>query len=285
MRAAAARRTPPKISRKVTNVTRSKHWKEYSRKCRRVVYINKKTDAFGLIDGQPTFMPEHSSGGRVIPAGGLPVSFGHLIIPVVLGVAMYFALLFASRDRHKNGGISLASSYVGIPVYTVLTYKTVKHWTAKNHKIAPHAKFSLEWLKTYLKLAKYQTLWPDHGMVGTEEAEIHPELRGLPYFLVQDKGLDYLFDSYSAVKDNFERSTGLSGKLHKRGILRVFLGGLAFDYCVGYTALGLVEEGFEVYIIRDATRSVARKSELVMLRKLRKAGVVVINSNQLRHAA
>ncbi|MDP3985619.1 MAG: isochorismatase family protein [bacterium] len=275
----------PKVSRKVFRRKCGVLWQDYDHKCRQVVRIDRKTDAFGVIDATCTFMPEHRSRGRIIPAGGLPVPFGHHIISTIRRTADFFDELFAAEDEHVLGSISLASSYVGLdPIKTVLTPKFVRTWTEKKHRIAPHALFDLAWLKkVYLRRAKYQTLWTDHGI--GKEARIHPELRHLPFFYTIVKGLDPLFDSYSAVRDNFERSTGLSGKLHRRGIKRVFLVGLALDYCVGYTALGLVDEGFEVYIIRDGTRSVSRKSELEMLRKLRKAGVYIVNSNQLRHAA
>lgn len=272
--------TVPKGSRKIK---RNRSWKKYLRKCRQVVYIDRRTDALGVIDASKTFMP----------GGGLPVPFGHLIIPVILGIVMYFDLMFASQDLHPWGHISLASSYIGLDPYTFLTYEMVKDWEESDHRLAPHAKFTLHQLKRYLKRVGGQMLWTDHGMLEpvtgavTEEAKIHPQLCGLPFFHIQTKGLDPACDSYSAFFDNLGRSTGLRKQLRKaqNKIRRIFFVGLALDYCVGWTALAAAKLGYEVYIIRDGTRSVARKSELAMLAKLREAGIIVINANQLRHAA
>jgi nicotinamidase/pyrazinamidase len=102
-----------------------------------------------------------------------------------------------------------------------------------------------------------QTLWPNHCVQGTKGAEFHPAL-GLPAAeLVLRKGLDARIDSYSAFFENDRRTpTGLAGYLEERGLTRVFLAGLAYDYCVGYSALDARRLGLAAFVVRDGCRAI-----------------------------
>ena len=100
-----------------------------------------------------------------------------------------------------------------------------------------------------------QTLWPDHCVQGTVGAEFHAELETDHFELVVRKGLHPEIDSYSAFAENDRTTrTGLEGYLRERGFKRLFIGGLAGDYCVLYSALDAVAAGFETFVIDDATR-------------------------------
>jgi nicotinamidase/pyrazinamidase len=102
-----------------------------------------------------------------------------------------------------------------------------------------------------------QILWPDHCIPGTRGAEFHPDLETARAGVIVRKGFNPALDSYSAFYENdHQTSTGLGGYLRDRGITRLFLAGLATDFCVLYSALDAVRECFEVYVIEDAARGI-----------------------------
>lgn len=226
-----------------------------------------------------------------MPGGGLPVPNGQDVLPVIRRVHELFPResRYATRDLHPMGHISLASSYIGIAPMTQLGYITAMNWTQKNHPIAKHAKFTLRGLQDYLKEVGSQILWPDHAIVGTKESEIHKEIQGAHTHVV-DKGLDPVCDSYSGFYDNLGHETRLCPCLHVAGIKRIFLTGLAFDVCVGHTAIDAkVKAGFdEVFVIIDATAAIdmetgvkGMRSVEHMMKKLLVNGVKLIHSYDL----
>lgn len=102
-----------------------------------------------------------------------------------------------------------------------------------------------------------QTLWPDHCIQGSKGAEFHPALRLPQAELILRKGFRTEIDSYSAFFENDRTTaTGLAGYLRERGLTRVFLAGLAYDFCVGYSALDARRLGFAAIILRDACRAI-----------------------------
>ncbi len=246
--------------------------------------IIKDTDAVILIDVQLTFMP----------GGGLPVQEGDKIIPIARKVVDLFPKerRYATKDRHRRGHICLASSYNWKMVpFTLLTYDMVKDWQDSEERLATHARFTLVELKDYLSKVGFQVLWPDHGIEDTKEAELHPEFPEDEFAHVEIKGMDDSCDSYGGFRDNLGRKTGLKRKIRKnhreKPIRRLFCFGLAFDYCVAYTAIdAATKEGFEVYIIVDATRSVMNPPGHYeeMLLKLQTANVHLIHSDDLMAA-
>lgn len=212
------------------------------------ILIDPATDAVVNVDVQKTFMP----------GGGLPVADGHLIIPVVQRVNLLFPAerRYFTLDKHPKGHISLASSYAGLAPGTKLTADEVLAWTEADNKIAPHARFSLSQLQGYVAMVGFQILWPDHGLYDAQESRLHPDLDDAPCRIVLVKGTDPCCDSYSGLRDNLGRPTGLGDLLRQDGVRRLFLTGLAFDFCVGWTALDAAKEGFEVVVIKDATKPV-----------------------------
>jgi len=102
-----------------------------------------------------------------------------------------------------------------------------------------------------------QVLWPDHCVQGTLGAAFHRDLQIPHAGLVVRKGLDPAIDSYSALYENDRTTpTGLTGYLRERGIRRLFLAGLALDFCVRYSAEDAVREGFAVVVVEDACRGI-----------------------------
>jgi nicotinamidase/pyrazinamidase len=163
-----------------------------------------------------------------VPGGTLPVSGGDQIVPLVNRIARAFEHVVLTQDWHTPGHVSFASSHAGKkPFETVsLPYGT-------------------------------QVLWPDHCVQGTADANLHPALQITHAQLIIRKGYRKHVDSYSAFFEaDGKTPTGLAGYLKERGLARVFLVGLATDFCVAWSALDARKAGFEAVVIEDATRGI-----------------------------
>jgi nicotinamidase/pyrazinamidase len=160
--------------------------------------------------------------------GALAVPQGEVIVPVANRIAQRFAHVLATHDWHPPGHLSFASSHEG--------------------------------RKPFEQIEVFyggQTLWPDHCVQGTRGAEFHGDLDLRRVELVVRKGFRPEIDSYSAFYENDRRTpTGLAGYLREREFRRVFLAGLATDYCVHYSVLDARREGFDVVVIEDACRAI-----------------------------
>lgn len=263
------------------------------------IVIDPSTDAIVHVDVEPAFMEAHDWKGVRVEAGGLPVPGGHEILPVVLRNSSFFTEdnRYATCDQHPedrrgspSGHISWVTSYKGLAPYHDLTLAEVRTWKKGDGRIVSKL-FDLGDLKKYLAGCpeQKQTLWPKHAPAGRDyaaaEANLHPAIADLGFRLVLIKGYEATCDSYSGVRDNLGRSTGFAEQLKERELRRIFVDGLAFTHCVGWTALDLAAEGFEVYVIIDATRSVPIPGlHDAMLAQLAAAGVHVITSDMLAAA-
>ena len=100
-------------------------------------------------------------------------------------------------------------------------------------------------------------LWPDHCVQGSIGASLHPHLLLDKVEMILRKGFRSGMDSYSAFRENDRITrTGLTGFLRERGLGRIFLAGLAYDYCVRFSAIDSVQAGFETYVVEDACRAI-----------------------------
>ena len=126
-------------------------------------------------------------------------------------------------------------------------------------------------------------LWPDHCVQGTRGAEFHSALETRNCELILRKGFRRAIDSYSAFFENDKiTATGLSGYLRARGFDRLYLTGLALDFCVLYSALDGQREGFTVQVIEDACRAIDVDGSLAdAQRQMDQAGVTRIQSKDL----
>ncbi|MGH9598454.1 MAG: bifunctional nicotinamidase/pyrazinamidase [Terracidiphilus sp.] len=128
-----------------------------------------------------------------------------------------------------------------------------------------------------------QTLWPPHCVQGSKGAEFHPSLHLPRAELVLRKGFHPGVDSYSAFFEN-DRSTptGLAGYLRERSLDRVFLAGLAYDYCVAYSALDARRLGLTVIVVRDACRAIGLNGSVASVEgQFAEAGVTLIECAEL----
>jgi len=113
--------------------------------------------------------------------------------------------------------------------------------------------------------------WPPHCLQDSEGAKFHPELRLPPDVVKVTSGVRFDFDQYSAFKE-----TGFAMLLRKDKVRRLWIGGLVLEYCVMESALGAREEGFEVGVIKEGTRSLTHEGEDAAIRRLREAGVEIV---------
>ena len=124
--------------------------------------------------------------------------------------------------------------------------------------------------------------WPAHCVIGTEGAQFAPGLALPPSTIIVSKGARRDAEAYSAFQ-----GTGLHERLRAAGVQRVFVGGLATDYCVRQTVTDALARGYQVVLLQDAIRAVnvqpgdGRRAEEEMLR----GGAVPIRHDQLAHAA
>ena len=235
-------------------------------------------DALLVIDVLPTFMP----------GGGLPVPRGDEVVPVIKRILPAFERKrrIATKERHPSGHIALASSYRDIAPMTMMTHELMfrrVYEVGVEGVLAPHAKFTMRDLRKYLEAVGAFMLWTDHGIAGTDDAELYPDLHEAEFGYVLIKGQDPREHAFSAFRGDTGTPTELADVLHDWGIKRLFFTGLAFDYCVGWTAVFAVDEGFQAVVIEDATRSVdlPAGSDADMRKRFVSNGVQIITSEQL----
>ena len=180
------------------------------------------------------------------PGGSLAVDKGDEIIPLINRIARAFQNVVLTQDWHTAKHISFASSHAGKKPFDVIDL--------------PYGK---------------QVLWPDHCVQGTPGAQVRDDLDIPHAALVLRKGFRPTIDSYSAFYENDRKTaTGLSGYLRERGFTRVFIAGLAFDFCVRYSAEDAQREGFDVVVIEDACRSIDMdRSEEVTRHRFKSLGI------------
>ena len=188
------------------------------------------------------------------PGGALAVPGGDEVVPLIVRVADRFEHILLTQDWHTPDHYSFASAHAGKK---------------------PYEQIELSY--------GAQTLWPDHCVQGTAGASFHSGLKLTRAELVLRKGFHRTIDSYSAFFENdHATATGLGGYLKERGFARVFLAGLAYDFCVGYSALDAWRLGFEAMVLKDACRAIdLNGSAAAMDGELAKTGVQVMNSGEL----
>jgi nicotinamidase/pyrazinamidase len=189
-----------------------------------------------------------------LPGGSLAVGKGEEVIPVINKIAKGFTNVVLTQDWHTPGHVSFASSHPG------------KH---------PFEMIKLGYGD--------QVLWPDHCVQGTDGAAISKDI-DIPHAqLVIRKGFRKTVDSYSAFREaDRQTTTGLAAYLKGRGLTRVFVTGLATDFCVAWTAMDAQSEGFETYVIEDAARGIDAQGSLAKAwDAMKTAGVKRIQSGDL----
>lgn len=192
-----------------------------------------------VVDVQNDFMDD----------GALPVPGAYDVVPLVNEAMKRFEIVVATQDWHPPGHGSFASSHAGR---------------------SPYERIDLHGLE--------QVLWPAHCVQGEDGAAFVNGLHTDRFTTVFPKGTDPRVDSYSGFFDNGHRnSTGLSAWLKERGVTDVSVLGVATDFCVKFTALDAVGEGFGTTLLVDACRGVDLNAGDVAraVEEMRAAGVTI----------
>jgi nicotinamidase/pyrazinamidase len=173
------------------------------------------------------------------PGGALAVPRGDEVVPVINRLAGRFVNVVLTQDWHPAGHSSFASTHPGRQPFEIVT-------------------------ATYGS----QALWPDHCVQDTPGADFHPLLKIPHAALVLRKGMRRAIDSYSAFYENDRKTpTGLVGYLQERKLTRVFVAGLAFDFCVRYSAEDAAFSGFAAAVIEDACRGIDIEGSMTAARQ------------------
>jgi len=198
------------------------------------------------------------------PGGGLAVAGGDEIVPAINQLQDGFdgSAVFATQDWHPADHKSFASNHPGASVYQEVQM--------------PYG---------------MQRLWPDHCVQKTADADFHHDLKLAHGARVIRKGTNTNVDSYSAFLEvdkksqpRFDNGETLADTLKKEGKKTLVFCGLAYDFCVGFSALDARAEGFQVIVVKGATRSVGieitpgQTTETLMDQQLKDAGVIVVDS-------
>jgi nicotinamidase/pyrazinamidase len=188
------------------------------------------------------------------PGGALAVAGGDQVIATILKIAPRFPHILLTQDWHSANHTSFASAHPGKQPFETIEM--------------PYGP---------------QTLWPDHCVQGSKGAEFHPALQLPRTELILRKGFRPQIDSYSAFFENDRTTpTGLAGYLRERGLTRVFLCGLAYDYCVGYSALDARRLGFDAVILQDACRAIDLNGSVARIEtEFAAADVALMRSGEL----
>ncbi|TFG18099.1 MAG: bifunctional nicotinamidase/pyrazinamidase [Promethearchaeota archaeon] len=181
-----------------------------------------KEDGLVIVDMQYDFMP----------GGALAVEEGDHIIQGINTVAKKFhnksASIILTQDWHPKNHLSFASNHPGKK---------------------PGDEYQTETIGPIL--------WPDHCVPGTKGAEFHKDLQTVLAHAIIRKGYNPKIDSYSGFLENDKKSeTGLAGLLRSLKIKKIFICGLALDYCCFWTAMDGLDFGFKVYLLADLTKGI-----------------------------
>jgi nicotinamidase/pyrazinamidase len=188
-----------------------------------------ESDVLLVVDVQNDFCPN----------GNLPVPRGDEVVPIINRLASRFRHVVLTQDWHPPGHHSFASSHPGKRPFETVSVAYGQ-----------------------------QILWPDHCVQGTIGAQFHDDLQIPHAELVLRKGFRSTIDSYSAFYENDRKTpTGLASYLRERGLTRIFAAGLAFDFCVRYSAEDARREGFAVTVIEDACRGIDVEGSMAATRE------------------
>ncbi len=190
-----------------------------------------------------------------LPGGSLAVTNGDKIIPIVNELIPHYDNIIATQDYHPPEHGSFASNHQGKNIGDTIQLSGLP-----------------------------QILWPTHCVEGTTGAEFADTLHTQRIDTIFRKGTNPNIDSYSGFYDNGHlKSTGLAKHLKEIGTTQLHLVGLATDYCVKFSALDALKEGFETTLIKDAIQGVNLQPNdcTQAIQEIKNAGASVISSNDI----
>jgi nicotinamidase/pyrazinamidase len=188
------------------------------------------------------------------PGGALAVPRGDTIVPTINRVARFFSHVVLTQDWHPPGHFSFASSHPGSKPHDIIAVSYGR-----------------------------QELWPDHCIQGSSGAAFRTDFSIPQAQMVLRKGYHMAIDSYSAFRENDRTTkTGLAGYLGERGLKRVFIAGLALDFCVRYSVEDARRDGFTPLVLDDACAAIDIDGSLAAARaSFQDLSIQVISSNEI----
>ena len=188
------------------------------------------------------------------PGGALAVPNGDAVVPIVNKLIDRFDVVIQTQDWHPAGHSSFASSHEGKKPY-----------------------------ETFEAYYGTQILWPDHCVQETEGADFHPDLKTKKTQVIIRKGFRKTIDSYSTFFENDQKTTtGLTGYLKQRGINDLYIVGLATDFCVKWSVLDGIDEGFTMHVVEDAVQGINLEGSLdAAWKEMKEKGAKITTSDQL----
>jgi nicotinamidase/pyrazinamidase len=214
----------------------------------------KKKRALLIIDVQNDFLPASEEHKR--PVGSLQVADGNAVIPVInaLRKRVKFDFVALTQDWHPKDHCSFQVNNAGSKVF--------EEWTLPN--------------------GQKQMMWPAHCVQESEGSKLASDLVVEKSDVIVKKGKSREVDSYSGFYDNDHKTKSeMEDVLRNAGVTELFIVGLAYDYCVGFSAIDAKNAGFDVFVLEDATRGVAEPSTKSMIERLNKLGVHIIKSSDV----
>ncbi|RKS55541.1 nicotinamidase/pyrazinamidase [Gillisia mitskevichiae] len=188
-----------------------------------------------------------------IPGGSLAVADGDEILPIINELQNKFDLVIATQDWHPLDHSSFAINHPGKKEFEILKLNEID-----------------------------QVLWPVHCVQNSEGAEFHQELNSNKIEAIFRKGTNKEIDSYSGFYDNAHlKSTGLAGYFKDKGVSTLYFCGLAADYCVYFSIIDALKEGFEAILIEDATKAISQENFEKAKIEILHAGGKIIRSSDL----
>ncbi len=188
-----------------------------------------------------------------VPGGSLAVAGGDEIVPIINKLQQKFELVIATQDWHPADHSSFAANHPG-----------------------------KKELETIMLDGMEQILWPVHCVQNSTGADFHPKLELAKIEAIFRKGTNKVIDSYSGFYDNAHlKSTGLSGYLKDKGVNTLYFCGLAADFCVYYSVIDALKEGFEAILIEDATKAISNEGFANAKKSILHAGGKIISSSTL----
>jgi len=188
------------------------------------------------------------------PGGALEVPGGDTVVPVINKLIDKFDAIIQTQDWHPAGHSSFASSHKGKDPFDTI-----------------EVDYGI------------QVLWPDHCVQGSEGADFHPDLNIKKTQVIIRKGFRKEIDSYSTFFENDQKTTtGLTGYLKQRGITDLYTVGLATDFCVKWSILDGIDEGFTMHIVEDAVKGIDLDGSVEQAwKEMKEKGVKVTSSEEI----
>jgi len=188
-----------------------------------------------------------------IPGGSLAVPEGDKLVPIINNLQEKFDLIIATQDWHPQDHSSFAENHSGKKDFEIIELGGID-----------------------------QILWPVHCVQNSEGAQLHSDLKTQKLEAIFRKGTNKEIDSYSGFYDNAHlKSTGLSGYLNEKGISQLYFCGLAAEYCVYFSIIDALKEGFETFLIEDATKAISKTEFEKAKKEILHAGGKIITASEI----